>query len=146
MGGIIDILFWETQAASSTSDQHPHQVRMWPVWSKRGGALISPGILLYWWIVSRKRKYFFISNISCGFGHWFLTLRTKQKSIISFLNNRLWNILKFYVSSLSRLKISCLLFDRSSVFLAHSSSWHIVGSLQIFIGWKTVSSDPREWK
>lgn len=96
MRGIIEIVFWEIQAAFSTSDWHPHHIRTRPVWSERGGTLTSLGIPLCCWAVSMNIKYLFISNVSCAFGHWFLSLGSKQKSIISFLNHRLWNILKFY--------------------------------------------------
>ena len=96
MRGITEVVFWKTQAAFSTSDWHPHQTRTWPVWSERGGAQVTPGITLCWWTVSMNRKYLFVLNASCAFDHWFLSLRTKVKVIISLLNHRPWNILNFY--------------------------------------------------
>lgn len=96
MRGKIEIVFWEIQAAFPTSDWHSHHIRTQPVWSERDGTQTSLGFPLYCWAVSMNIKYLFISTVSCAFGHWFLSCGSKQKSIISFLNHSLWNILKFY--------------------------------------------------
>lgn len=82
---------------------------------ERGGAQTLPSILFCWWAVSMDRKDLFILN-TYALGHWFLSLRTKQKSIISLMNYRPWNILNFYRFLPSLGLRFHLLFDRSSVY------------------------------